>query len=521
MPRIASGAGPRWFWLRPGQAMVFSAAVAAAVLALVAGSAARAATRPAAHGPETAAAASVARKPFRGTLAAHGPAAPARSASPSPSPSQPASPTPMPTPAPQPTPSSGGCGFFDFGCQIGHAIDSWFAGLVSSAINPLFRLLGETLLSTPQIGGFSTVRNLWTGSVAIADACYVLLVLVGGILVMGHQTVQSSYAVKDIAPRLVVGFIAANLSLLLAGKAIQFADGMSAALAGQGLDPAAAGAMLRSLVERVLSQGGMFFILLALFAVALVLVLTVIYVARLMLTVVLIAMAPLALACHALPQTEGFARWWWRAFAGILAIQAAQALVLVAAARVFFTEQWASLILNGLNGPGAAVAFDAVQLICLLYILIRIPFWIFRRVWSPGSRSPVRSAARFVFAAAVLRRVAPVLSGRSGGRTPAGRPGTSGRRSPGGPGGPGSGPRPATGTTPSRQRARSPPGPRPVRDTIAWAGRESGATARRAQPRRQTWAGPAAAAPARAHDAACAPAQAGPGVAAGQGRAQS
>jgi hypothetical protein len=305
-----------------------------------------------------------------------------------------------------------GCGFFDVGCQVGQAIDSWFAGLVKSAINPLFALLGRTLLATPQLGGLSTVRDLWAGSLAIADTCYVLLVLAGGILVMSHQTLQTSYAVKQVAPRLVVGFLAANLSLLVAGKAIAFADGLSAALAGQGLDPAAAGVMLRSLTERVLATSGMFFILLALFAVVLVLVLTIIYVARLMLTVVLLAIAPLALACHALPQTESFARWWWRALAGILAIQAAQAVVLVAAARIFFTQQWVSLIAGALGGPQAATALDAVQLLCLLYILIRIPFWIGRRVWA-GGRSPLRSAARFVFAAAVLRRITPALSGRA------------------------------------------------------------------------------------------------------------
>jgi hypothetical protein len=316
-----------------------------------------------------------------------------------------------------------GCGFLDVSCHVGQAINSWFASLVKSAINPLFSLLGHSLLATPQLGGIPTVRSLWAGSLAIADTGYVLLVLAGGIIVMSHQTLQTSYAVKQIAPRLVTGFLAANLSLLLAGKAIAVADALSAALAGQGLNPAAAGVMLRSLVERVLASGGVFFVLLALFAVALVLVLTVIYVARLMLTVVLIAIAPLALACHALPQTEGIARWWWRAFAGILAIQAAQAVVLVAAARLFFTEQWAALI-AGAGGPGSALAFDAIQLLCLLYILIRIPFWIGRRAWS-GGRSPLRSAARFVVAAAVLRRITPVLSGRNGHRAPPG-----GRRSP-------------------------------------------------------------------------------------------
>ncbi len=320
-------------------------------------------------------------------------------------------------------PALPGCGFFDLSCHVGQAVDSWFAGLVKSAINPLFSLLGRTLLATPQVGDLAEVRSLWTGSVAITDAAYVLAVLAGGILVMSHQSLQTSYTVKEIAPRLVVGFLAANLSLLVAGKAIALADGLSAALAGQGLNPAAAAAMLQSLLTRTLNSAGMFFILLALFAVLLVLALAVIYAARLMLTVVLIAIAPLALACHALPQAEGIARWWWRAFAGILAIQSAQAVVLVAALRLFFTEQWTALAAP----PGTVSSFDSIQLLCLLYILIRIPFWIGRKVWSPGGRSPLRSAARFVFYAAVLRRIAPALSGRA-----ARRPGisASGSKSP-------------------------------------------------------------------------------------------
>lgn len=305
----------------------------------------------------------------------------------------------------------GGCGFLDFSCHVTDAITSWFAGLVRSAVNPLLSLIGRTALSTPQLGAINAVHNMWAASLAVADACYVLLVLVGGILLMSRETLQTSYSVKEIAPRLVIGFFAANLSLLFAGKAIELANGLSAALAGQGLDPAAAARMVHSLIVRVVGSAGVFFVLLAVFAIVLVLVLAVIYVARLMVTVVLLAVAPLALACHALPQTEGIARWWWRAFAGVLVIQAAQALVLTAALRLFFTEHWSVLVAGSAATPGNAAGFDAVQLICVLYILVRIPFWIGRRVWS-GGHSPLRSAARYVVAAVVLRRITPALAGR-------------------------------------------------------------------------------------------------------------
>ncbi len=85
------------------------------------------------------------------------------------------------------------------------AITSWFAGLVTSAVSPLLTLIGQSALSTPQPGSIPAVHTMWATSLAVADACYVLLVLVGGIVVMSHETVQTSYSVKEIAPRIVLG----------------------------------------------------------------------------------------------------------------------------------------------------------------------------------------------------------------------------------------------------------------------------------------------------------------------------
>ena len=74
---------------------------------------------------------------------------------------------------------------------------------------------------------------MWATSLAIADACYVLLVLIGGIIVMSHETLQTSYSAKEIAPRIVLGFVAANLSMVLISRAVTIANGLSAALAGR------------------------------------------------------------------------------------------------------------------------------------------------------------------------------------------------------------------------------------------------------------------------------------------------
>lgn len=53
-------------------------------------------------------------------------------------------------------------------------------------------------------------RDLWGVSAGMANSFFVLLVIIAGAILMGHETVQTSYSVKDLAPRIVFGFIAAN-----------------------------------------------------------------------------------------------------------------------------------------------------------------------------------------------------------------------------------------------------------------------------------------------------------------------
>ena len=78
-----------------------------------------------------------------------------------------------------------------------------------------------------------------------------------------------------------------------------------------------------------------------------------VYVVRVAITVILIAGAPLALMLHALPQTDGIARWWWRAFAGCLAIQVAQSLTLAVTVKVFLTPDGVAGGLFGAAVPGS------------------------------------------------------------------------------------------------------------------------------------------------------------------------
>jgi hypothetical protein len=340
--------------------------------------------------------------------------------------SAPSSPIPNPAPAPAPTPpdsgtDAGGCGMFDMTCRAGHAIDAWFRGLVTSAINPVFTMVGTSLLTTPRLDQMPRVRGLWTASLAIANSCFVLLAVIGALIVMGYQTVQTSYTIKEILPRMVIAVVTANISLLLIGHAIDLANALSVALLGQGVDPAAAAAQLKKIILHAISPGdvGVFFILVVFAAVLLGTILTVIFMARMLLTILLISAAPLALACHALPGTENLAKLWWRALAGVLAIQIAQALVFVSALKVALTSDMVTIV--GVRTPGDQM--DLWIALCLLYVLVRIPSWVSRLVWQSGlGGSPIVRTAKTIAMLVLFRS----LLGHSGGRrhaaTMTGRP---------------------------------------------------------------------------------------------------
>ncbi|WP_158920621.1 hypothetical protein [Streptomyces sp. NBRC 109706] len=316
---------------------------------------------------------------------------------------------------------------------ITSAINAFFVELAVAALNPLLELLGETLLTTPTPNELPHVDRLWSNSWYIALSAYTVLVMAGGLIVMSYQTLQTQYTVREIAPRLVVGFLASALSLFFATRMIVLANGLSDALASQGIDPDAPRVALTDMVLGALGDAGMFTILLGLAVAGFLVAVLVTYVIRVALVTIMLAAAPLALMCHALPGTEAIARWWWRAFAGLLAIQVAQSLTLIAALNVFLSSQGFAFI--GSNPTGLT---NMLVALALLYILFKIPFWILSatKLTSLGPSAVGRLAG-----AVLAYKTFGLLRGGGSGPRPA--PGRGSRGSGRGPG-PGAGPHPNT-----------------------------------------------------------------------------
>ena len=260
-------------------------------------------------------------------------------------------------------------------------------------------LAARSVLATPELtAADGRVRELWQRSQTLANAGYVLLVCAGGVLLMTNETLQARYTVKEVAPRLVVGMVAANTSLLLVDLGIQAANGLSRALLGPGVDPAQAEATLKAILVFPLDGANTLVLVAGVVVTGLAVVLAASYVLRVAVLVALTVAAPLALACHGLPQTEAVARWWWRAVAACLAIPVAQSLVLICALRVFFHHDRDRLL-----GLGGARLVDLLVATCLLWLLARIPAWAARMVFA-GRPGMVATAAKSYVAYRLVRR---------------------------------------------------------------------------------------------------------------------
>ena len=290
----------------------------------------------------------------------------------------------------EPEPSSA-CekpGLFDVGGRVCNAINDWFRNLVADALPSLLDLVGKTVFATPDVSAPGRARDLWLVSMGVANGLFVLVVVIGGIAVMGNETVQTSYTLKEALPRIVVGWVGANLSLWAVGEMVRLANAASLTFLGSARtdrDVAAEG--LKTLTLEPLGKNGPLPVtLLLLVVVVLAVGILAMYVVRVANVVVLTVAAPLLIAAYALPRGEGAARLWWRALCGCLLVQVGQSLMLASALRVLFDSDGQ----RALGIPGGAL-MDVVVVGCLFWGMLTLPTYAGRLVFAPRPASIART----------------------------------------------------------------------------------------------------------------------------------
>lgn len=320
----------------------------------------------------------------------------------------PVPPTSLPTPD-TPNPGEDGpqaeapdCDLTDPSGCVAAGINSVFGGLVQAALSPILKLLAATALSTPTIDQLPGIGELWQNSFGLVVAVYGLLILIGGIVVMSHESLQTRYSIKEIGPRIPVAFLASTLSLFFVDKLIRLANAFSTTILGSDLNPPTLGTTLNDATAGA-ATGGLMLILTALVLLVVAVGLLIIGVIRVMLTVVLAIAGPFFLMFHALPHTDPLAQWWWKATTAVLAIQVAQSLVLIVAVKTLLT-----------GGVHLFTSFGSfgmmIGAIGLFIVLFKIPFWLFAAVKVGSGRSLIGGLAR----AYVAAKTFGMIAGKSG-----------------------------------------------------------------------------------------------------------
>jgi hypothetical protein len=266
-------------------------------------------------------------------------------------------------------------------------INKWIAAAILNCFDALFGVIEKALLVSPDVTVLPQVQALSGRSVWVVDTVFVLAFVAAGVLATttgGDERLR--YTAKDLAPRLVVGFIAAHFSQLFIGQALGLANGLVAGLTpGDTNRPGALEAMKAHVHAASDKTVPMLFAVIAAIITVLLATTTMSMLVRFAVLLVLATAAPLALACHALPQTDPLARLWWRAFAGCLAIPVLQAFTLQAGQ--WMLEDPAHLLpeLGLPMDPGAIVNMFIV--IVLLWTTVKIPGLV-RRYVTQGGRNP-------------------------------------------------------------------------------------------------------------------------------------
>ncbi|MEV4539316.1 hypothetical protein AB0J82_36640 [Asanoa sp. NPDC049518] len=288
----------------------------------------------------------------------------------------------------------------DFVSGIQDSILGWLATAILACFDALIAVITDVLLVTPDVTTLPQVQALTGRSMLVVDAVYVLAFVAAGVMTMiAGGDAHSCYTAKDLLPRLVVGFVAAHFCQLWCHTMINLANALTAALttpsSTAGGRPGAVAGIRAHLAVAHQQDAALLFVVCAAIIVVLLAATAFSMIVRFAVVLVLTAAAPLALACHALPQTDPVARMWWRAYLGTLAVPVAQGFTLYAG-QWMLTDPTHMLPALGLPAePGGVINLFVVMV--LLWITVKIPNLMRRYVLAAGpNRNPMGALMRVV-----------------------------------------------------------------------------------------------------------------------------
>jgi hypothetical protein len=293
------------------------------------------------------------------------------------------------------------------GAWLYNSMIEWLAERVQGMLSGLVSLLTASVFTSPDVTVFPQVQLLVERSSEVVNAVFVLAIIAAGAIGMTHGTLQIRYQVKDLVPRLVVGFIAANFGVSLCAKLIEVANAVTAAMAGE---TASGPRVIEFVKARILSAmtdpaAAVLAVIVGLIIVVLCYLLMISWFGRIVALIVLAGIAPAALACCALPQTLPAAQLWWRSLLGCLATPLLQALFFSTSVDLLLDPEHNVPILLGIGPAPATDVFNLFIAAGLLWLTVRIPRLLGRYVMRAGQMSTAGVILRTVVVQSVTRRL--------------------------------------------------------------------------------------------------------------------
>jgi hypothetical protein len=267
----------------------------------------------------------------------------------------------------------------------------WALGFSDSSLNFVTRTPSEGTYDSP------TVRSLWDFSRALVNVALAVIVMWGGFNVMVKEHTRSPYhEVMELLPRVILGALAANLTLEFARFLIDTNNALSGAVGQVGLpgyDQATPTQEGIALIFAALAYG----------IVAILLVFQMLM--RLALIDMLIVLAPVMALLWVLPQTQDWARWWADLFPITVFQQAIQMMVL---------RLGSALMVELTPGSLSNALLTLLLGIAVCWLTLKVPSILRSRAGAAG----LGNVATLVVAAKALGALGAV--GRGGGSGAAG-----------------------------------------------------------------------------------------------------
>ncbi|WP_213006079.1 hypothetical protein [Paractinoplanes toevensis] len=286
-------------------------------------------------------------------------------------------------------------------------IMDWVVDALLTCLDSLFALITGALLKTPEVTALPQVQALTGRSIWIVDVAFVLVFTAAGALTMfagGDE--KARYTAKDLIPRGVVGFVAAHFSQLFCSKMIELANAVTAAVTSDDINQQGAVAAMQAHIKAAREPtAALLFAVLIVLIIVLLASTTFSMISRFTLLLIMTAVAPMALACHALPQTDSIARLWWRGYAGALAVPTAQGFLLYAGQWMLLDPRHLMPAFGLPIDPGSIM--NLLVVVVLLFYTVRIPGLMSRWVMSGGRQTNVLAMIARVAVVQQITRAVP------------------------------------------------------------------------------------------------------------------